>query len=789
MASAERNGGLLKTLVGEPKRKSNTQHTMKRVSRACLHCRQRKSRCDLDSSGNPGSPPCQRCIRDSRDCVLGSSNRGGRRIRKKPLEVKVDSAAAAAAATATAPTATTATTATTSTSSTTTNTTAAAAPFTTTSNAPHAVAVSRTKSLHLNAAAIPITAGPHPFPPQYPLHPSMTSESPTVDSIHMKDDDDDDDDDLVPIAESSFSHGVLQNPSDAWQCLTNVAQDDDGSFYKSTSPYNSESRRSIQGNGPDNGMAHAQDSPPSIESYRLVKNGSMTGDQVWDLVVHYAENFHPYLPLVPRKFFDRKNLGHFAKEERHLLTAILTIASKNRIQEPHIHEVCSGYMHELISGVAAGAPCEVEAVEALLLIAEWEPPGLQPRIKTIGRGEENRAAWMHVGLALRSGYFLGLERTSFRTDSGGDLQAIHRRRLAWASCYVSDRLISVRIGRAFWSRGPGPMTGLVSDDFPSLQPLTAGDEDYSKIFQATLDLTQLYGNVHDVLYSGMRTSSQMMLMGDYVKYVDDFRIAIDRWHDRWGNISCSPEIKVTLQMQSVYLSLYTNAFAFQAAISQTLSSKPKCTARMQREYLRATFSDVASMQDSRFIYSSVRSAKEYLRILNTSVNPERHLRYLPLRYYLYGTYAAVFLYKAHSFGVISRGEQFEIREMIRETMNRLRRASAGPDKTGTRYALLLERLWFKQSLSTPDLGPRRNTDMSIRASTNGSTETTATQVSPTNDFSWLDLEAVGDFVLGNPIAGGNIIDLSAYVHDPHAAYTNGTPCPIWSVDPNGNLLF
>ncbi|WEW54757.1 hypothetical protein PRK78_000182 [Emydomyces testavorans] len=692
MSSAEPNGAF--NSLGEPKRKSNTQHTMKRVSRACLHCRQRKSRCDLDSSGNPGSPPCQRCLRDHRDCVLGSSNRGGRRIRKKPLEVKMDAA------------------------------------------------LPRTKSLHLNATAIPIATEPPPFPPQFPVH-HIPSESPTADSIHMKDDDEDED--LVPIAESSFSHGVLQNPSDAWQCLTNVAQDDDGSFYKSGSPYQSESRRSTQSNGLENGATSAQDASPTIDSYRLVKNGSLTGDQVWDLVLHYAENFHPHLPLVPRRFFDRKYLGYFAKEEKHLLTAILTIASKNRIQEPLIHELCSRYMHELISGVAAGAPCEVEAVEALLLIAEWEPPGLQPRVKTIGRGEENRAAWMHVGLALRSGYFLGLERTSFRGDSGGDFQAISRRRLAWASCYVSDRLISVRLGRAFWSRGPGPMTGLVSDDFPSLQPLTAGDEDYSKIFQATLDLTQLYGNVHDVLYSGMRTSSQMMLMGDYVKYVDDFRIAIDRWYDRWS----SREIKVTLQMQCVYLSLYTNAFAFQAAISQTLSSKPKCTARMQREYLRATFSDVASMQDSRFIYAS-----------------------------------------AHSFGVISREEQFELREMIRETMNRLRRASAGPDKTGTRYALLLERLWFNKSSSAANQGPRRNTDMSIRASTNGSAETTATQVSPANDFSWLDLEAVGDFVLGNPMQGGNIIDLSAYVHEANpTTYANGTPCPIWPVDPNGNLLF
>jgi hypothetical protein len=275
-----------------------------------------------------------------------------------------------------------------------------------------------------------------------------------------------------------------------------------------------------------------------IRAYRLVQSRCLDPETVWQLISRYAENFHPYLPLVPRKYFARTALNAFANTEKHLLTAVLTIASKDLVEQPEIHEYCSKYMHELISGIAAGAECDVEAVEALLLLAEWEPQGLRPRIERVGRGEEDRAAWMHVGLALRSGYFIGMDRTSFRGDPFGDQEGEARRRLAWASCYVSDRLISVRIGRAFWSRGPGPMTGLVSQDFPSLQPAQEGEEDYAKIFQAMLDLTQLYGNVHEVLYSGMRTSNQMMLMGDYVKYVDDFRLAILRWKSLWGSLDC-----------------------------------------------------------------------------------------------------------------------------------------------------------------------------------------------------------------------------------------------------------
>lgn len=472
--------------------------TLKRVSRACLHCRQRKSKCDLlvirflffnfiliysllmfnrDGSGSPGVPPCQRCIRDGRECVLGSSNRGGRRIRKNKMK----------------------------------NIT----PGITTQKNTDLETISSPNSDNRQPASNNSYPGPVMFMPPNP----PTATSPSMD-----------DDDTASI------NSVPRNPSDAWQCLTGIAKRgaDGTSETLADSGSGGFSSYDMLQNDP------LVDFPPSsgIKMYRLVQTHYLDPGTVWQLVTRYAENFHPYLPLVPRKYFDRNALDAFAANEKHLLTAVLTIASKDLVDRPEIHEYCSKYMHELISGIAAGADCDVEAVEALLLLAEWEPQGLRPRIERVGRGEEDRAAWMHVGLALRSGYFLGLDRTSFRGDASGDAELEARKRLAWTSCYISDRLISVRIGRAFWSRGPGPMTGLVSQDFPSLQPVKEGDEDYARIFQATLDLTQLYGNVHDVLYSGMRTSNQMMLMGDYVKYVDDFRLAILRWKSLWGSLPC-----------------------------------------------------------------------------------------------------------------------------------------------------------------------------------------------------------------------------------------------------------
>ncbi|KAL4934319.1 uncharacterized protein BDV17DRAFT_278603 [Aspergillus undulatus] len=682
------------------KPKARSDHLMKRVSRACLHCRQRKSKCDLDASGSPGVPPCQRCIRDGRECVLGGSNRGGRRIRKNKIKN-----------------------------------------FTPDTKPPTQNKPDNSTSPALENSQPPKNSYPGPvvFIPSNPPAPTVA----TTTSVSV------DDEDAASIG------SVPRNPSDAWQCLTDIAKRGaDG-----PSPATTDSMRTGTGtysiySSLQNGDVTGFQTKTGIKAYRLVQSRSLDPGTVWQLVARYAENFHPYLPLVPRKYFHHTALDAFANNERHLLTAVLTIASKDLVERPEIHEYCSKYMHELISGIAAGADCDVEAVEALLLLAEWEPQGLRPKIERVGRGEEDRAAWMHVGLALRSGYFLALDRTSFRGDASGDTEQEARRRLAWTSCYISDRLISVRVGRAFWSRGPGPMTGLVSQDFPSLQPVREGDEDYAQIFQATLDLTQLYGNVHDLLYSGMRTSNQMMLMGDYVKYVDDFRLAILRWKSRWGSLRCSTAMQTTLQLSYEYLRLYTNAFAFQAAISQSLS-KQKDDGRSQREHIRATFDNVASMQDARFIIESLDAAKAYLNILVETADPEKHLHFMPLRFYLYGIYAAVFLYKARSFGVMLPAEEMSVRDLVTRTTEVLKRASAGPDDIGARYSRLLELLWRpKQTAPASSAGTQQSHDV-LMQNTNPIPNCMPDQdgyvhFSPANDFSWLDLEAVGDYVSGDP---------------------------------------
>lgn len=146
----------------------------------------------------------------------------------------------------------------------------------------------------------------------------------------------------------------------------------------------------------------------------------------------YATFYHPYFPIAPRKSLQPAFLHETSRDEPHLLTAMITVAAKDIPDGDETLQACSRYMYELVSEISAGKRRDVQAVEALLLLAEWEPQCSLSNLREIGCGEEDVAAWMHVGLALRLGYYLKLNRVSFKDDNEDRLPHLNRRQLVWA---------------------------------------------------------------------------------------------------------------------------------------------------------------------------------------------------------------------------------------------------------------------------------------------------------------------------------------------------------------------
>lgn len=587
----------------------------------------------------------------------------------------------------------------------------------------------------------------------------------------------------------------LQNPSDALGILARVAETSSG-----------ESNVNGQGDGRlDMPVVHPSErhAQASAFSYPLIDSGSLTVHTVCQLLIRYQRNFHPYYPLAPAPTFDTSRLAETTQKEPHLVTAILVIASKDLVDEPQIYEACSEYMKSLVSKLAAGGDANIEAVEALLLLAEWAPYTQRGSGK-VGKGEEDKESWMHVGLALRMAYFLALDKYSFRVVDQGKDPDHNRKRLIWTSAYVSDRHISIRIGKAFWSRGPGPLTTLRREDYPSLIPNSPNEEDYASIFQANLELTQLFSNVHDVLYSNPGSSFRSHLSGSYIKFIDDFRSAIYGWKSVWGTLTCSPPLKACLLMSYDYLRLYTNAFAFQATVRRALPAVGQSTADasisttqaggsglVMQAPQRVFSNNVGAVGDARFIYEGLDAAKAILTTANNFVDPENSLRYMPLRYYLYLVYAGVFLYRARCTGVIGGDEDRAIRATINETVNRLQRSSPGAGANiqhpGSRYSQLLKLLWAKaprkdkasrSSFRHPGTHsanpldnagfphqPNNNNPVSTQAPSQAGSVSTGESPAVTEhmgDFGWTDLGAVGEFAVNGSGGMGSVDDTALW---------------------------
>ncbi|QGA20081.1 hypothetical protein EYB26_007781 [Talaromyces marneffei] len=504
--------------------------------------------------------------------------------------------------------------------------------------------------------------------------------------------------------------------------------------------------------------------------YHLVRAGLLTPSIVCELVERYAATYHPFYPIVPAKTLARTSLDETARREPHLLTAILTIAAKDIVNGEPIQKICAQYMQCLVSEIIAGKKCGVEAVEALLLLAEWVPPGVHSEPARGYCGNEDMAAWMHIGLAIRIAYILRLDRAMF-DDLRNGIVSLSREKYAWLACYLSDRQISVRIGRPFACRGLEPSILFGNSSLPSVNssdPQSTEDNDFVHLFRARLELTQIFTNVHEALYCSMDfspdLSTRMMQVGTYTVLLDDFRGAISAWNKIWGSLPCSSHVRILLQLSYEYLRLYTNAFAFQASALRKTSSESQALEYPSDEVDSTT--GTGSLPDARFIYDSIDAAKALLTIINNYIQPPASLGDFPIRFLLYCVNAAVFLYKAWKMNILSAAEKSSVHRLIHDTINRLREGNSLQCDIGARYAHILEVLWSRvdTEFAKPGGGGGGIQNANLENNhCNGWNNDQPQQSKLYQDdqppncydgFSWLDLETISDFVwTENPMRG------------------------------------
>lgn len=140
-------------------------------------------------------------------------------------------------------------------------------------------------------------------------------------------------------------------------------------------------------------------------------------------------------------------------------------------------------------------------------------------------------------------------------------------------------------------------------------------------------------------------------------------------------------------------------------------------------------------------------------------------------------------------------EEMKVRDLVTRTTEVLKRASAGPDDIGSRYSRLLELLWQPRPAPTASpAGTHQSNDLPMHNTLpNFPDQNKYVHFSPANDFSWLDLEAVGDYVSGDQISGAGTLGFDAFQNpDLYQAGQDRSQLwqvPTWSGDMSSSLLF
>ncbi|KXH42588.1 beta-xylosidase [Colletotrichum simmondsii] len=660
----------------------------KRSYRACTRCRSRKIKCNFEGVGEPMKPPCVFCYYSSSACVVSSSRRSRKTRRDHNIQ-----------------------------------------------------------AFHSS-----VEPSPGPASPQSSACVLSTNE----DSC--------DEDEVTGL--DDHNDMKLRNPSDALQILArsrNKASTRNPITHRPTSHHtdimpSAKPRENLVRLEEVNGSSsRIGTSPPKcmtntmsgLDNFELIRRGVLRVEKAFELLDTFASNYHPYCPVTPASFFTQP--GQLQKRDYFLLAVLLTISSRDSPEDGHIHSQCWNHVQSLLLQVLLAHPWTQtpRTVEGLLLLSEWLPHIETKRSALAVQKDhfsEGRTAWSIVGLAVRLGYSLRLDRAAFRSPTSGESvdDKQEQNRLIWMFTYLADRQISVRLGQSFWSRGPALSSNFTAKDFPSLKPVAGcSTDDYASVLYAHLDLMQILHNAHSILYSANERTQSMIDEGDYPRYLDDLMEAATAWNTNWGGLQVSPKLKSTLRISHEYLCLYINAFSFHAVVTREFQHQgPRRNDRRQlrgnkRSGLDLFSNGLMASPDARYIASAITAARELLSLI-TELDPRRFLCYLPSRYHLlteagsYGLYAAVFLYKAlNAVAIRGHAQQKQVRDLSQAFILTLDEVASTEPHICHGYSVLLRELWQQEEGPQVESGSGVQSDQGVPRDHSSAVEDTNLVDTPT----------------------------------------------------------
>ncbi|KAL7419170.1 hypothetical protein Q5752_006006 [Cryptotrichosporon argae] len=719
-----------------PSRKDE-EKAPKRGYRACVHCRLRKAKCDLGDVNAPSEPPCTRCRREQRNCVFLPSKRRRRTLQDEGVPElygattssshDIDSSLSLSTPPLPMPPNDT---------------------FRTPSLAfgdmdkgvgsngshlahnnwmqpPSSVGQSRQPSAFSATMSAAPTAPLRPLwadnlgpmlpdtkpspvfdPPTSISHPesttTATTTSPTPGSLNKRRRLTAEPDSTRKIVTASFN-----NETDALEILASAATDENGN------PVGGERRDwEVKPAKPD----------ARLEDFVLIRRGVMNVDTLEEVVRVFFERHHPVQPIFQtmRIPHARAQLATIASVDPFLVSCIVTVVSRHHTGPgmKGIHDRAYALVRETIADyTCAGLQPTIGFVEGVLLLAENLPreraSGLvgSEMIGGVREGDglhgiENRRSWALTGVAIRAAYGIGLDQTAI--EDGERTGEHERARSVWTWCYLYDRSIGHRTGLAFWSRGPnicfngysnisqtGEAAALVN--FPYMLAGTSGASptprldvaDSASLMQAQLELTQIMTNAHDILFSTRARTAALVKQGEYFKFLDHFRLALDGFRAAWRDKLWNRDDTRELTWCTFHtVRLYVAAFAFQAHVQRAQSRAEREREEGRNGVVSLFPRGSATSPDALYIYDSIEAAHEILNIC-VRLGQADVLRYLPSRYLINFAYSGTFALKAAYSGAMSRRDAVKTRELVDKVCAALVLACSDKDHAAGRYGQML----------------------------------------------------------------------------------------------------
>lgn len=255
-------------------------------------------------------------------------------------------------------------------------------------------------------------------------------------------------------------------------------------------------------------------------------------------------------------------------------------------------------------------------------------------------------------------------------------------------CYLFDRHVSLRLGKAFWSRGPsicfqgfsasaqtGPAAAVNNFPYmkeikapPGAPPDTPQQDDFAALAQTYLELTQMMSNAHDVLYPNTNRTRALVVYGEYFKYIDELARSLDGFRILWREKKWKLfPLTDAVWAMFYYTQLYICAFSFQAHVERAAmraEEEYKKDADGPRPPLSLFPRGAAASPDARYIFQSIEAARALLHICVDSLHPGGALPYLPNRFLLWFTYGAIVLIKAMYSGAMLRAEHPQTEQLL-----------------------------------------------------------------------------------------------------------------------------